>query len=78
MATIEERLWVIQCKRGKTPRPTRLRTEVEKRLRSLRTPTYGFIPAVACDVSKAGRDAVREEMVAHRMESFAMWAKLQT
>src|SRR5688572_467123 len=59
-----ERLWVFQCKREKSLAATRLRQVVQESLVSLQVAPFGFVLAVACDVSKKTRDAFREEMVA--------------
>lgn len=70
-----ERLWIFQCKREKSLAPKRIRKIVEESLTSAQTPPHGFILAAACDISKEGRDAFREEMVARGVEEFAVWAK---
>lgn len=70
-----ERLWVFQCKREKSLPPQRIRKVVQESFASLATPPHGFILAVACDISRAARDAFREEMVARGIEEFYIWAK---
>jgi hypothetical protein len=72
---VGERLWIFQCKREKTLAQKRVREVVAESLVSLKTPPYGFVLAVACDVSKKTRDAFREEMVKRGIEEFALWAK---
>jgi hypothetical protein len=70
-----ERLWIIQCKREKSLGPAAVRRVVAESLRSLQTPPFGFILAVASDVSRKARDVFREEMVARGIEQFAIWAR---
>jgi hypothetical protein len=40
-----------------------------------RQPPYGFVLAVACDISKNARDIFREEMVSRGIKEFAIWAR---
>lgn len=72
---VGERLWIFQCKREKTLAPMRLREVVRESLKSFKQPPYGFVIAVACDISKKARDAFRDEMVARGVEEFVIWAK---
>jgi hypothetical protein len=71
----QERLWIFQCKREKTFSPKNVKDAVGQSLRSLIKPPYGFILAIACDVSKKARDTFREEMVSREIEEFSIWAK---
>lgn len=70
-----ERLWIIQCKREKEIGPSRLRKIIDESLPQKRPIPHGFILAAACDLSKATRDAFREEMVARRVGEFYLWGK---
>jgi hypothetical protein len=72
---IEERLWIFQCKREKTLAPKKIATVVEESLGSLPAPPYGFVLAVACDLSKKARDVFRKEMVARGIDEFAIWSR---
>lgn len=74
-AVVGERLWIFQCKREKSLAQKRVRDVVAESLASLNAPPYGFVLAVACDISKKTRDAFRQEMVARGIEEFAIWAK---
>ncbi|KAG9613498.1 hypothetical protein KCV01_g1157, partial [Aureobasidium melanogenum] len=71
----ENRLWIIQCKREKSMGPSAVRKVIAESLRSLSEPPYGFILAVAADVSKATRDVFRSEMATRGIERFFIWAK---
>ncbi len=70
-----ERLWTFQCKRERELGPKRLRQVVEESLCSFPAPPHGFVLAVACDVSKDGRDSFRDEMAARGIGEFYLWAK---
>lgn len=70
-----EQLWIFQCKREKSLSPKHIRKIVAESLVSLSSPPYGFILAIACDISKKARDAFREEMVSRRIEEFELWAR---
>jgi hypothetical protein len=70
----KENLWIFQCKREKSFSPKDVQKAVKDSLSSLASPPYGFVLAVACDVSKKARDAFREEMVSRKIEDFAIWA----
>ena len=56
---VSDRLWIFQCKREKALAQKRVRIVTEESLASLKTPPYGFVLAVACDVSKKARDVLR-------------------
>ena len=71
----EERLWIFQCKREKVLAPKRLRKVIQESLVSQASLPYGFVLAIACDVSKKTRDTFREEMVNRGIEEFAIWTK---
>ncbi len=71
----EERRWIFQCKRERTLAPKRIRAIVSEILPPETEVPFGFVLAVAGDVSKAARDAFREEMVARRIDFFLVWAK---
>lgn len=70
-----ERLWVFQCKREKSFSAREVSKTVAASLVSLDRPPYGFVLAVACDVSKKTRDAFRSEMAKRGIEEFYIWAK---
>ena len=70
-----ERLWVFQCKREKSFSAREVSKAVAASLVSLDRPPYGFVLAVACDVSKKTRDAFRSEMAKRGIEEFYIWAK---
>lgn len=74
-SAFDERLWIFQCKREKSLGPKRVREVVKESLPSLSAMPHGFVLAVACDVSKASRDAFREEMVKRGVAEFILWAK---
>jgi len=70
-----ERLWIFQCKREKNIGPKRIAEIVNETLPILDVMPFGFVLAVACDVSKAARDEFRNEMMKRSIEEFALWAK---
>jgi len=73
--SIGERLWIFQCKREKSLSPKPMRAAVRDSLREASPAPYGFVLAVGCDVSKKTRDAFREEMLAHGIQEFFIWAR---
>ena len=76
----EARSWIFQCKREKAVGPKRVREAVAESLPDNRPAPYGFVLAVACDLSKKARDVFREEMVNRGVEEFFVWraANLRT
>lgn len=74
MPVVEQRTWIVQCKREKTITPKKIRRIVEAAIPERDAP-YGFILAAACDFSKKTRDASREELVARGVHEFYLWGK---
>jgi hypothetical protein len=73
--TIEERIWLFQCKRHKTITPKQIRTIVDEAVPESGDVPYGFIVAVACDVTKKTMDAFRTQARAKGFEEFDLWTK---
>jgi Restriction endonuclease len=58
-AAIEDRMWLVQCKREKSITPKKLIGYLDAIPEEGRTGLYGIIFAAACDFSKAAQDAFR-------------------
>lgn len=74
---IQEKVWIIQCKREKSIGPKKVRTIAEDGLSNLEIKSYGYILAAACDFSKASRDAFRDEMLKYGIQEFYLWGKAE-
>jgi len=70
-----EREWRISCKRYKELGPTLMRDVVAETLIDLDSPPYGFVLAVACDVSADAMAAFREESLARGAREAHLWTK---
>jgi len=75
--SVQEKIWIIQCKREKSIGPKKVRTIVEDGLSNLEVKPYGYILAAACDFSKTARDAFREEMLKYGIQEFYLWGKAE-
>jgi hypothetical protein len=74
---LEQRTWIIQCKREKTLPPGKLKTVIDESLRSFESPPYGFIIAAATDFSLKAREVFRAEMRTRGIQEFALWGKAE-
>lgn len=72
---IEERLWLIQCKREKEIGPAKLSNYLEEIPESDREKLYGVIFAASCDFSKRSRDLFREKMLEYGIAEGHLWGK---
>jgi len=72
---IDERVWVIQCKRYKQIGPKLVRQIVAEATQDAIEPPYGLIVAAACDVSKQAMDAFRDEARKRGVQEFDLWTK---
>ena len=75
LATPEERIWVIQCKREKSIGQSRARKIVKDFLRTSPHKPYGYILAAACDFSKKTREAVRDQLLGHDVQEYHCWGR---
>jgi Restriction endonuclease len=74
-AVKEGNLWMIQAKREKTLRPARVRsilTDINQN-----EPPYGYILAVAADISKKTYDTFRDELRRKGVKEFHLWSKAE-
>lgn len=74
---LEDRVWLIQCKREHVLGPSKVRKVVAVTLDAQQEAPYGFILAAACDFSKKSRDAFRDECVKRRVDEFYLWGKAE-
>ncbi|HBI42634.1 MAG TPA: hypothetical protein DDY78_07210 [Planctomycetales bacterium] len=72
---VEERVWVIQCKREKEIGPTKARRIARGGMPSGGDKIYGFILAAACDFSKRTRDAFHQEARQRGVRESYLWGK---
>jgi hypothetical protein len=72
---LDERVWIIQCKREKSIGPKKARMIVDEFFSASPPKTYGYILAAACDFSKATREAVRDELLKHDVQEYHCWGK---
>jgi hypothetical protein len=75
VSVVEERVWVIQCKREKSIGPKKAREIIDEFFSRSSEATHGYILAAACDFSKATRDAVRDQLVKHGVQEYHCWGK---
>jgi hypothetical protein len=71
----EERAWMIQCKREKTVGPTKITEIIAAAIGEEIPIPYGFIIAVACDVSHKTREVFRLEANRLGIEEFFLWGR---
>jgi hypothetical protein len=74
---VEDRLWIIQCKRERQIGPARIRRIVTANLSELTEKPYGYMIVAACDFSRAARNAFREEVIKYGVEEFYIWGKAE-
>lgn len=72
---VEERLWVFQCKREKAFSPKRVAQVIDEAVPEGTEAPYGFVLAVACDVSKAARDRFHSMLRTHGVQECHIWAR---
>jgi hypothetical protein len=74
---VEDRVWIIQCKREQRMGPSRVQKVTEENLSGFEEPPDAYVLAAACDFSKSARDAFREVVVAYSLEDFYLWGKAE-
>jgi hypothetical protein len=72
---IEDRVWLVQCKREKSITPKKLIGYLEDVPQEERTGLYGIIFAAACDFSKTSQDAFRTKITALGFAEAYLWGK---
>lgn len=70
-----DRVWIIQCKREKELGPTAARKAAKAGLKGLPAPPYGFVLAVACDLSRKTRESLRAELMGNGVREVYAWGK---
>jgi hypothetical protein len=73
--SIEDRVWLIQCKRERAISPKKLNTYLEGISADKGGRTYGIIFAAACDFSKSTRDVFRTRTRAMGFAEAHLWGK---
>ncbi len=74
---IEDRLWLIQCKREKSIPPKRLETYLNDLNKSNVSELYGLIFVAACDFSKKTRDRYRKWCIENNIREFHIFGKAE-
>lgn len=74
---VEDRVWIIQCKREQRMGPSRVQKVTEENLSGFEETPHAYILAAACDFSKSARDAFREVAVSYNLEDFFLWGKAE-
>jgi hypothetical protein len=73
-APLEDRLWVIQCKRERAVGPAKVRKILSDFFNGNVRP-YGYILAAASDFSRVARDAAAEVLRQNGVSEFELWGK---
>jgi hypothetical protein len=73
-STIEDRVWLVQCKREKSITPKKLTGYLENITEDERG-LYGIIFAAACDFSKTAQDVFRTKVAALGFAEAYLWGK---
>jgi hypothetical protein len=74
-AAIDDRVWLVQCKREKSITPKKLIAYLDVIPEEERTGLYGIIFAAACDFSKTAQDAFRKKIAALGFAEAYLWGK---
>jgi hypothetical protein len=74
-AALNDRIWLVQCKREKAPQPKTLQKYLDGVAEEERKQLYGMIFAAACDFSKSARDAFRAKTRAFGLAEAYLWGK---
>ena len=74
---LEDRLWLIQCKREHSIGPKKLGSYLDEMPASESSQLYGIIFAAACDFSKLARDLFREKTRAMGVGEAYLWGKAE-
>lgn len=72
---LEERIWLIQCKREKSISPKKIETYLKDIFSTSSDPLYGIIFIAACNFSKKTRDAFISEIRKNSIKEFQLWGK---
>lgn len=75
ISLVEDRVWIIQCKRYQTVGPTLMRQIVSESIKKDNDLPYGLIIALACDVTKRTYDAFRQAARESGVQEFDLWVK---
>lgn len=72
---LEERTWVIQCKRHRRVYPKQIAEIVEKAVPLGSEAPFGLIIAVACDVSRKAFDSFSQKASGRGLQEFDIWTR---
>jgi hypothetical protein len=72
--SVGRKLWQVQGKREKSIAPTRMRTIIREGV-DKSTPPYGYLLAVAANISKKTYDVFRDELRKKGVTEFYFWGK---
>ena len=76
-ASLDQRLWLVQCKREKSITPKKLRDYLDAIALDQEQPLYGLIFAAACDFSKKARDDFRAKSRDFAIGEAYLWGKAE-
>jgi hypothetical protein len=74
---LQERVWVIQCKREKYINPKKVEKIVSNDLLQQSEIPHGYMIIAACDFSKKARDTFRSSVIFYGVEEFYLWGKAE-
>jgi hypothetical protein len=74
---IDDRLWLIQCKRERAIGPKALVKYLDDTLLSPNEELYGLVFAAACDFSKKARDDFAKKCREMNLEEWHLWGKAE-
>lgn len=73
--TIEERIWLIQCKREQKIGPKRIINYLDGIFDGLQEQIHGIIFIASCNFSKKARDAFIQQIREHGIREFQIWGR---
>jgi hypothetical protein len=72
--SVDERVWLIQCKRERAIGPTKLEKYLEEITQEERKKLYGLIFVACCDFSKRSRDVLANWCRTNGLSEFQIWS----
>jgi hypothetical protein len=74
VASANERIWLIQCKRERKIGPSQLQKYLDEIAENERSTLYGIIFAACCDFSKRARDVMAKWCRENNLAEFQIWS----
>ncbi len=76
-AVIEDRIWLIQCKREKSIQPAKIRKYLKEIFSTNKDNLYGLIFVAPCDFSKKTRDTFIQGIRGKSIQEFRLWGRAE-